>query len=98
MTIELFLILLTTLSIVTSLCTEAVKKFLDSLNFKYASNIVVLCVSIIVGGLGTAVFYLWNNYAWTTLNNYRKSIEGDFVIDIGKLRFRESTGLRWPKK
>jgi hypothetical protein len=41
---------------------------MDSLNFKYVSNIVVLCVSVIVGGVGTAVFYLWNNYAWTTLN------------------------------
>ena len=36
--------------------------------------------------------------AWEKMNNYRKEIEGDFVIDLGKLRFRESTGLRWPKK
>ena len=36
--------------------------------------------------------------AWEKMNNYRKAIEGDFVIDLGKLRFRESTGLRWPKK
>ena len=36
--------------------------------------------------------------AWEKMNHYRKAIEGDFVIDLGKLRFRESTGLRWPKK
>ena len=42
--------------------------FLDSLNVKYVPNIIVLCVSVVVGGMGTAVFYLWNDYAWTTLN------------------------------
>lgn len=68
MTTELFLILLAAFSVITSLFTEGIKKFMDSLNFKYVSNIVVLCVSVIVGGVGTAVFYLWNNYAWTTLN------------------------------
>ncbi len=36
--------------------------------------------------------------AWKTMNDYRKSIEGDFVINVGLFRFRESTGLRWPKK
>ena len=68
MTFELFLILLTVLSVVTSLLTEGIKKFLDSLKVTYASNIVVLCVSIVVGGIGTSVFYMWNNIEWTTLN------------------------------
>ena len=68
MTVELFLILLTILSVATSLFTEGVKMLLDSLNLKYASNIVVLLVSIIVGGIGTIVFYLWNDIALTSLN------------------------------
>lgn len=68
MTVELFLILLTILSVVTSLFTEGVKMFLDSMKFKYASNVVVLLVSIFVGGVGTIVFYLWNDIAWTSLN------------------------------
>lgn len=68
MTVENFLILLTVLSIITGLFTEGIKKFLDSLNKKYASNIVVLFVTILVVGGGTIVFYLWNDYAWTTLN------------------------------
>jgi len=68
MTFELFFILLTILSIVTPFVTNAVKKFLDSLNVKYASNIVVLIVSIIVGSGGTIVFYLWNHFEFTTLN------------------------------
>lgn len=68
MTVELFLFLLTALSIITSLFTEGIKVFLDSLKFEYASNIVVLCVSVVVGGIGTAVFYMWNDIAWTSMN------------------------------
>lgn len=68
MTTELFLILLAAFSVITSLFTEGIKKFLDSLDIKYVPNIIVLCISVVVGGAGTAIFYLMNNYAWTTLN------------------------------
>lgn len=68
MTWEKILILLAILSVVTSLLTEGVKKFLDSLKVKYAANIVVLIVSVIIGGAGTIVFYMANGIAWTTLN------------------------------
>lgn len=68
MTIELFLILLSAFAIVTSLFTEGIKHILDSLNVKYASNVVVLIVSILVGGVGTVLFYLFNDIAWTTIN------------------------------
>jgi len=36
--------------------------------------------------------------AWEKLEQYRRSIENDFVLDIGKVRFREQTGCGWPKK
>ncbi len=68
MTVETFLLLLTSLSIITGLFTEGVKKVLDSLKVKYAANIVALCVAVVVGGAGTAFFYLWNNFEWTSLN------------------------------
>lgn len=68
MTVELFLILLTILSIITSMFTEGIKKFLDSLKVKYASNVIVLFVAVIVGGVGTSIFYIWNNFEWTTLH------------------------------
>lgn len=68
MTVEMFLILLTILSTLTSLCTEGVKALLDSWQLKYATNIVVLIVAVIVGGLGTIIFYILNNYAWTAMN------------------------------
>ena len=68
LTLESFLILLFVLAIITSLLTEGIKKLLDSMEMKYATNVVALFVSIVVGGIGTAVFYLWNDYAWTSLN------------------------------
>lgn len=68
MTLEIFLILLFALSLITSLLTQGVKLFLDRQKAEYSSNVVVLCVSILVGGFGTAIFYRWNDYAWTSLN------------------------------
>lgn len=68
MTFEKFLVLLFITSIVTSLLTEAIKIFLDSLKVKYASNIVVLVVSVFVGGFGTACYYVLCNMEWTATN------------------------------
>lgn len=57
MTINVFLILLTGFSAITSIFTEAVKKFLDGLKISYASNIVVLMSAVFVGGVGMAYYY-----------------------------------------
>lgn len=68
MTFEYFLLLLTVLSTITSLFTEGIKAFLNELHIKYSSNIVVLISAVLVGGVGTALFYVFNGYAWTTIN------------------------------
>ena len=68
MTIEFFLILLAVFSAFTSLLTEATKMLLDSLKVSYGSNLLVLCVSALVGGCGTVIFVVWNDYAWTSQN------------------------------
>ena len=68
MTVEVFLILFAVFATITSLMTEGIKKWLDSLKVQYASNIVVLVAAILVGGIGTIVYYLIFDYAWTTLN------------------------------
>lgn len=60
MTIETFTVLLAIFATLTSLITEGVKKTLDSFGLNYATNLVVLYVSIIVGGIGTCIFYIWN--------------------------------------
>ncbi len=58
MTFTLFIALLMAFAVVTSYVTEAVKKVLDGLGAVYASNIVVLIVSMIVGGAGTIIAYI----------------------------------------
>ena len=68
MTVETFLMLLAIFATITSLLTEGVKNLLDTLKVKYASNIVVLLVAFVVGGAGTSIFYVWNQYEWTSLN------------------------------
>lgn len=65
MTIETFTSLLAVFAIITSLITEGVKNVLTSFNKKYPANIIVLCVSVLVGGIGTCLFYIWKDYAWT---------------------------------
>ena len=68
MTVEMFLILMTIFATITSLCTEAVKKYLDSMKATYASNVVVLVVAVFVGGIGMGVFYALNDYPLNTVN------------------------------
>ncbi len=68
MTVELFMILLTMCSIITSLCTEGIKKFFDFINMQYASNIIALVVAIFVGGVGTRIFYVFNNIEMNSIN------------------------------
>lgn len=68
MTFEVFMMLLFAFSIFTSLFVEAGKKFLDSLKVTYASNILVFCVAVLVGGFGTLFFYIWNDIAFTATN------------------------------
>lgn len=57
MTITSFLVLLAAFAAITSVVTEGVKKFLDSLKVSYASNVVVLIVALVVGCGGTAIYY-----------------------------------------
>ena len=68
MTVETFLILLTFFAIVTSFVTQAAKKVLDDFGETYASNVVVLVVAVIVGGLGTAAYYFLGGYQWNAQN------------------------------
>lgn len=68
MTVTAFLILLTACAVATSLLTEAVKRFLDGLKIKYATNIVVLIVALIVGCGATALYYAQNGVPFSALN------------------------------
>lgn len=68
MTVTIFLLLLTVFAVCTSLLTEAMKNFYKEQGTEYASNIVVLVASAIVGGLGTIIYYIAIGIAWTPIN------------------------------
>lgn len=68
MTVTAFLIILTTCAAATSLLTEGLKKFMDGLSTKYASNILVLIVALVVGCGVTALYYVNYHVTFTALN------------------------------
>jgi len=55
---DTMLALITVFSIITSLMTQLVKKILDTFKVRYASDVVVLIVAVVVGGCGTGVYYV----------------------------------------
>ncbi len=76
MTVTVFLVLLTVFATVTALVTEAVKKFLDGLGVRYATNIVVLVIALVVGCGGTAVYYVNFQVPFTALNSVYLALMG----------------------
>ena len=68
MNVEVMGALLFAFALITSLMTQGIKMFLESMDAKYASNVVAAVVSIAVAGAGTSIYYIWNNYDWTTLH------------------------------
>lgn len=68
MTVPMFLGLLAALAALTSLLTEAIKKFLDDKKRTYASNFIVLIVAFVVGVGGTAIAYLFFGVPFTAVN------------------------------
>jgi Na+-driven multidrug efflux pump len=62
-----FLMLLFAFSIISSLFTEGVKKLMnDKANLSY--NLIALCIALIVGSIGTAIYYQLNNIGFNTNN------------------------------
>lgn len=59
MTTTMFLILLSAFSVISGLVTEAVKKLAnDKANLSY--NLIALIIALIIGSVGTAVYYQLN--------------------------------------
>lgn len=76
MTAATILTLLTLFATFTALITEGVKKILDSLKVKYASNVLVLFVALIVGCGGTALYYVNYQVPFTALNSVYLALMG----------------------
>lgn len=58
MTVQTFMALLTALSTLTSLLTQAIKTLLNDGGKHYSSNVIVLLVSIVTGAGGVGIYYL----------------------------------------
>ena len=59
MTITTFLTLLSSFSVLSGLVTEGIKKLIsDKANMSY--NIIALVVSLVIGGVGCAIYYQLN--------------------------------------
>lgn len=68
MTASTFVFILTIGSTLSTLLTEAVKKFCEEAKLNYSSNILALVDSVIIGGGGTAVVYALTGAPWNTAN------------------------------
>lgn len=67
MNITMFLILLSTFSVISGLITEGIKKLIkDKANLSY--NIIAIIVSLIVGIVGCVIYYLLNDISFTVDN------------------------------
>lgn len=67
MNITTFLMLLFTFSVISSLFTECVKKVVnDKANLSY--NLIALCIALVVGCSGTAIYYQLNNIVFDVNN------------------------------
>lgn len=67
MNTTMFLILLSSFSVITGLVTETIKKVAtDKANLSY--NIVAIVTALIVGGCGTAIYYQLNGISFTADN------------------------------
>ncbi len=67
MNVSVFLILLFAFSVISGLFTEAIKKIInDKANF--SCNLIALCVALIVGSVGTGVYYQLSNIPFNTNN------------------------------
>ncbi len=67
MNTTMFLVLLSAFSVLSSLVTEGIKNIAsDKVNLSY--NIVALVVALVIGGVGTAVYYQLNGILFT-INN-----------------------------
>jgi len=67
MNTTMFLILLSSFSILSSLVTEGIKNIVSNkANLSY--NIIALVTALVIGGVGTAVYYQLNTIPFTANN------------------------------
>jgi len=68
MSASVFITLLTSFATITGVVTEFAKKILDEQEVKYSSNLLASIIGAVVGIGGTAVYYIFGNIEFNTIN------------------------------
>ena len=68
MTITLFITILTAGSVVSSLLTEAIKKWYANAGKEYSANVIALIDAVVIGGGVTSAVYMLMEIPWTVNN------------------------------
>lgn len=68
MTISVFVTIFILGASASTLFTEAIKKAYINAHKQYSANVIAIINSIVVGGLGTAGYYILNKIEWNVDN------------------------------
>jgi Na+-driven multidrug efflux pump len=69
---------------VTSLCTEGIKKILNEKEINFSSNMLAFIVACVIGVCGTAVYYILSNIPFNLTNVICMMLMG-FASAIGAM-------------
>lgn len=84
MTIQFFIILLVALCAVSSLLTEAIKRFYENRKENPSANLIAGINAIVIGGFGSVMAYIWFNIPFT-VSNIVAIIAMIFLVWIGSM-------------
>ena len=68
MTVSVFVTIFILGASASTLFTEAIKKAYNNAHKQYSANVIAIVNSIVVGGLGTAGYYILNKIEWNVDN------------------------------
>lgn len=68
MTTNMFIILLIAFAAISTLLTEAIKKFFENKKANPSANLIALIDAIVVGGAGSVGSYIWLGIPFTAAN------------------------------
>lgn len=66
---DVMVALVTAMAVATSLLTQLLKSIFDACKKQYASNVIVAAVSVLVGGCGTALYYVNHQIPFNALTS-----------------------------
>ncbi len=84
MSIQLFATLLIILCAISTLLTEAIKRWLENMKKNPSANLIAIIDAVVVGGGGLTAAYIWLGIAFT-LPNILAIVVMIFAVGIGSM-------------